>query len=178
MMTNNQIVEWCVANLKMKQLIRNCQVKNVDDLQQYIYLTLLEYDNTKLNEVFNNNYMKAFVIRMILNQRNYYRSDYNLNYKLDPTKDDVSNSIFEPIDYADEPDAQIEFIDEYFNTYENEREWFDKKIYKLKVTHGETLTSLSNKTKISRTTINQSIQKVKNDCKDKWNKQINKKDDN
>ena len=52
-----------------------------DDFVQESYLTLLEYNNEKLNEIFGKNQIKFFIARICLNNWNSRTSPFYTKYK-------------------------------------------------------------------------------------------------
>lgn len=124
-MTNNEIVEYVynTDHINIKQLINNVIAYSLndgsdDDLEQYIYMKLLETDNDKLNYLYEHKLLGHYINRMVFNQRNYYRSNYNLYYKIKLTPD------FEYIEAVNEKDLKyddhsnrelLEFVDYMLN---------------------------------------------------------------
>jgi hypothetical protein len=183
MQTNNQIITDTLKSIDIDTLISNCGIRqNTDDLRQYILLYLLEYDTEKLNNIYENKFMKPFIIRMILNQRNYYRSDYNLNYKIQDTKLDIqepgmemdkleyqaSIEAYDMYEQNEKEEYLIQFILKELNNYKDKHDWFTKNIFKIKFKNDETLMSLAEKTGISKQTINKAIQLVRMQIKHKF----------
>ena len=97
-MTNNEIVDYVYRHYKIGSLIRKIiSTSDLDDsykdLEQYIYVLLLEMENNKLNELYNKKKLRHWVSQVILNQRNYnsaYPSKnngvYNKYFKLSATR--------------------------------------------------------------------------------------------
>ena len=56
-MTNNEIVTRLYNDHTVRRLLRNMNIEPVDfdDLESEIYMQLLNYDNDKLNQAYNNN---------------------------------------------------------------------------------------------------------------------------
>lgn len=56
-MTNNEIVTHIYNDHIVRRLLRNMNIEPVDfdDLESEIYIQLLNYDNDKLNQAYNNN---------------------------------------------------------------------------------------------------------------------------
>lgn len=69
-MTNNQIVEAVSGDIKT--IISNMAIKDEhrDDLFQEVIIILLQYNNEKLEAIYNKKQLKFFVARIICNQ--YY----------------------------------------------------------------------------------------------------------
>jgi len=124
-MTNNEIVIWVYKNIDinkfiMKVIDRTKREHSTEDLSQYIYLTLLRYNNLKLNRLYEQKVLPQFIMGIILNQRNYYKSYYN-NYlrNNDYEKDEFEEPIDEEYDY--EKDEKIEFINKELLKYKNNK---------------------------------------------------------
>lgn len=143
------------------------------DLEQYIYEELLKYDNEKLNYLKEHNLLKPFIMKMILNQRNYYRSVYNLYFrqfnKLNIV-DDILNE--DDIKVKEEKEEKYDTIDYLFydkydlNNYSgytiNDKfNYSSLEIYKHYVKKEHSYTSLSNSLNISRGTVAKLISHAK-----------------
>ena len=82
--TNYDIVNyisryWNISSMVSKN-IRNSRLDGMNmDLSQYIVEQLMRMDNTRLLGLYHSGKLLSFIHRMILNQRNYYRSFYNLS---------------------------------------------------------------------------------------------------
>lgn len=111
-MTNNDIVETVYRTYNLKNLIIHLINDSIndyscDDLEQYIYLLLLEMDNERLNEMFCNNDLKKFITQIILNQRNLTKySEYG--------KFKVNNNYEEEYVLGDYDFIDEETIDSYY----------------------------------------------------------------
>lgn len=66
-----RMVETMVQNIAHESLSTNA---DLSDLCQMVYLILLEYDKDKLQDLWENNQMRFFLARIIVNQ---YRSSYS-----------------------------------------------------------------------------------------------------
>lgn len=80
-MTNNAIVESVSGDVLA--MISNMAVKDEhrDDLFQEIMMILLEYDNGKLESVYNKKQIKFFISRIICNQYYSVHSYFYKTYK-------------------------------------------------------------------------------------------------
>lgn len=67
-MTNYEIVDTLSRQSFVEKIVSKYTTPNVDDLVQYVYLCLLEMDNTKLNELYTNKQLNFFTSRIISNQ--------------------------------------------------------------------------------------------------------------
>lgn len=82
-MTNQEIVYCLSYSGLVEDIARNIKVTPdyYDDFVQETYVTLLEYDNTKLNEIFDKKQIKYFVVRIMLNNWNSTTSPFYCRYK-------------------------------------------------------------------------------------------------
>lgn len=82
-MTNQEIVYCLSYSGLVEDIARNIRVTSdyYDDFVQETYVTLLEYDNTKLNEIFDKKQIKYFVVRIMLNNWNSTTSPFYTKYK-------------------------------------------------------------------------------------------------
>ena len=67
----------------VEDISRNIRVTSdfYDDFVQEMYLTLLTYDNEKLNEIFGKNQIKFFTSRICINNWNSKTSPFYCKYK-------------------------------------------------------------------------------------------------
>lgn len=74
-MTKAQIIETLARERRVETMIENIAHQSLSadlcDLSQMVYLILLEYDEQKLIDLWDNNQMSFFLARIIVNQ---YRS--------------------------------------------------------------------------------------------------------
>ena len=185
-MTNNEIVKWIYENINIKIIINKLiYSSNFDgsdnDLIQYIYLTLLEYDNKKLNHLYNNKLLKPWIVRVIFNQRNYYKSEYNeylkvfekygydINY-IDDEEDDLNDKL----NFADF------ILNNKYNKYSysgytsiDKSKYASLEIYKLYLQRKHTFTTLSESLKISRGTVNEMLKYAREIIRDEYKKRNN-----
>lgn len=82
-MTNQEIVYSLSYSGLVEDIARNIRVTSdyYDDFVQETYVTLLEYDNNKLNEIFDKKQIKYFVVRIMLNNWNSTTSPFYCKYK-------------------------------------------------------------------------------------------------
>ena len=130
-MTNNQILikvfkEYKVAETIKKLIEQSVNDKTYQDLEQYIYIALLEMNNEKLLKLYKNNELKNFIVGIIMNQRNQNRTYYNRKLKNITNYNGNSFSyieydeeLIENVDekYNHELDDKIEFIEHELNSY-------------------------------------------------------------
>ena len=79
----NKIVEEIFNSNLLSTLFKNMCVRGNDfeDLEQEILLILLEYDDDKIIEMYNNKQLKWFIIKLIKNQYFSVNSPYYKKYK-------------------------------------------------------------------------------------------------
>lgn len=75
-MASEKMVEAMVANIAHQAL--NADLK---DLCQMVYLILLEYDETKLIDLWSNDQMNFFLARVIVNQYRSNNSPYHTTFR-------------------------------------------------------------------------------------------------
>lgn len=187
-MTNNEILIYIYKNIDIKKfilkVINQSTIQNREDLTQYIYLYLLEYDNEKLNILYEKNILPQFIMKIILNQRNYYKSYYNEycknNYNLEETDIDYEHKDT----YLDsvEKNRKLDFIDNELNcdnsNINKNDEYLRYKIYKIYLTKKYTLKELSYKYNISYNTLFRLIKETKKIINLKYDKYIHNSIDN
>lgn len=82
-MTNQEIAYCLSYSGLVEEISRNIKVTPdyYDDFVQEMYLTLLTYDNEKLNEIFGKNQIKFFTSRICINNWNSKTSPFYCKYK-------------------------------------------------------------------------------------------------
>ena len=85
-MTNNEIVikvfkEYKVSEMIKKNIDNSVNDKTYQDLEQYIYLSLLEMSNEKLLNLYKSNKLNLYIVGIVIQQRNQYRTYYNRKLK-------------------------------------------------------------------------------------------------
>lgn len=176
-MTNNEIVDYVYRHYKIGSLIRKIiSTSDLDDsykdLEQYIYVLLLEMENNKLNELYNKKKLRHWVSQVILNQRNYnsaYPSKnngvYNKYFKL--------SAIDKIVDIIDEDthDFRIDFI--YYEleripfgttglTNDELRKMLSYELFRFYIERGVSMTAVAKKFGFCRTTARTLIMEAKN----------------
>lgn len=81
-MFNSIMTEVYETNL-VKDIITNMKVSAIDydDLEQEIYMILLEYNKQKIIELYNNNQLKYFIVGIVQRQYNSITSPFYKKYK-------------------------------------------------------------------------------------------------
>lgn len=84
-MTKAQIIETIARKRKVERLIENIAhhslTADLCDLSQMVYLILLEYDEQKLQDLWENNQMNFFIVRIIVNQYNSVNSPFYTTFR-------------------------------------------------------------------------------------------------
>lgn len=164
-MTNNEIVEYIYKTFSIKALCRNCGLNSgIDDMVSYVYMVLLEYDNVKLNYLYELKLLKPFVIRVILNQRNDKNSVYNRMFKID-FDDYVEEGLVDLDDLH-----LVNFVELEVGTYQDNMEYFKKKCLMIRYKHNKTLYELSDNVGVSRSML---VQYLREQREDLWAKLSN-----
>ena len=77
-MTRNEIVDLLAKSRRVESMVENichhAMTPDLQDLCQMVYLILLEYDEDKIVDLWDNKEINFFIARIILNQ---YRSDHS-----------------------------------------------------------------------------------------------------
>jgi len=94
-MTNNEIVEIVFRKYNLKGMVTKLISESGldesgDDLVQYVCEFLLNMDNQLINDIYFRKELKKYINRIILNQRNYYRSFYNINFKISDSSQKIN----------------------------------------------------------------------------------------
>lgn len=81
-MSNKIIAELC-TNGMIREMIENMRVSpiDMDDLEQEIYMILLEYDKNKIVELYNKKQLRFFIVGIIQRQYNSKTSPFYKKYK-------------------------------------------------------------------------------------------------
>lgn len=100
MKTNQEIVEYLHKEGIVKKFIENTTKSNINfyshlrDFEQDVYLILLQLDNKKLNNLFNNNELNFYVARIITNQIKSTTSPFYTKYiKFNKLSEEIGYSI-------------------------------------------------------------------------------------
>ena len=188
-MTNNEIIQIIKNEYKLNILIKKLISNSIydyshDDLEQYIYLYLLEYDNVKLNGLYDRskcykpsdsrNELRKFICRIVLNQRNLYKSVYNKNFKL------FDNEYLDNMDVEEQEQdktGEIIKIYLYYRCDFNPNIKYTKdellkirgfNIFRNYINSGNSIHFLANNLHISYTTIWKHISSSRQEIKDWW----------
>lgn len=85
MKTKQEIVEILARDHAVETMVENIAQKSMTadlkDLSQMVYLILLEYDEQKLQDLWENNQMNFFIARIIVNQYRSVNSPYYTTFR-------------------------------------------------------------------------------------------------
>lgn len=134
-MTNNEIV---TSNFEMIKLCCSHQVRKydtppefLDDIVQDICMTLLEYDNAKLNKIVEENHLNAFVTGILVRQ---LYSTNSQTYRTYRRLRELSNEVTEDLEPAvsrvkmkkEAPAEQLPYYPEDYDIKDDDDEQMEK----------------------------------------------------
>jgi hypothetical protein len=139
MKTNNEIVEEIYRDERFFKAVQNiAQPQFVDDLWMECILIMLEYDNAKLNEIYDKKQLRFYFVRIVSNQINsktspFYKKYKKENFKYIDANAEVSDENLLEMD-------EIEFDDEdlwiKYAKISGELYWYDRELFELYVKLG------------------------------------------
>lgn len=84
-MKRAEIIEEIAKGKMVEAMVRNIAHKELNadlsDLCQMVYLILLEYDEEKIVDLWENNQMQFFIARIIINQYKSYKSPFHTTFR-------------------------------------------------------------------------------------------------
>ena len=134
-MTNNEIVE---QNYEMIELCCSHQVRKYDtpaellpDIIQDVCMTLLEYDNTKLNKIVEDNHLNAFVTGILVRQlystnSQTYRTYRRLREMSNEVTEDVEPAISSARSKKEAPAETLPYYPEDYDIKEDDDEQMER----------------------------------------------------
>lgn len=85
MMSKSDIIEAIAKERMVETMVQNIAhqslTADLKDLTQMVYLILLEYDETKLQDLWEHNQMSFFLARIIINQYRSSNSPFHTIYR-------------------------------------------------------------------------------------------------
>ena len=85
MKTKTEIIEAIAKDRMVETMVTNIAHKpmsaDLEDLSQMVYLILLEYDEKKLQDLWEHNQMHFFIARIIINQYNSVNSPFHTIFR-------------------------------------------------------------------------------------------------
>lgn len=106
-MTKYEIIEQLANERRVETLVENITRQalspNLKDLAQMVYVILLEYDEDKVIELWENNEINFFIVRIITNQYHSCNSPYfalfrRFNLMVDESMHLVKDAVIEKLD--------------------------------------------------------------------------------
>lgn len=179
-MDNCEIVDIVFKEYNIKKLI-NKLIQNgtgLEDLEQFIYIILIEMNNNLLNKLFKTGHLKRYITRIILNQRNYPKNGgtYNKEFKI--------TSVDRIVEQPDEilHDFRIDYL--YYEleripfgttglTQTQLRKIFGYAILEHYIKTGESMLKVSKKFNICRSTTRTLINEAKKNIKKEYDRNFN-----
>lgn len=120
------------------------------DLRQEVFLVLCEMDEDRLIQMFNDGYLKYFIVRTILNMAKSDRSNFSKTFR--KVYEEVSDN------YRDE--VYDESISEKLNKSMEVLHWYEREIFRLFSESGNLL-QVSRDTNIPYRSLLKTVKKVK-----------------
>lgn len=171
-MTNSEIVLYVYKNINIKGIVYKLKGTDPEEICQITYEILLNYNNDKLNNIYNNGALLSFVYIICRNQISNLK-----RVKFEELTDDIQDY------YEQEINNKLKFIEDEFKVVyqstinkmtEDEKQYFVKKlILKNKIKNNWTLTEMKNIMGISRNTLNDIVVSIKKELKQKYEKDKN-----
>jgi hypothetical protein len=80
---NNKIVEWLYKDKIVRDILTNMGIdeNDIDDIEQEIYLILLEYSAEKIKEMYDKKQLKYFIVGIVWRQYFSNTSPFFYKYK-------------------------------------------------------------------------------------------------
>lgn len=90
MTSKETIIESLAAQRRVEAMVENIAhhslTADLKDLSQMVYLVLLEYDETKLRDLWENDQMDFFIARVIINQYRSSNSPFHYMFRKFPER--------------------------------------------------------------------------------------------
>tara|TARA_R110002020_G_scaffold115102_7_gene264752 strand:- start:798 stop:1319 length:522 start_codon:yes stop_codon:yes gene_type:complete len=141
---------------------------DAQDLTQEVYVILLEYDEGKIQKLVDNNHLKFWITRVMLNQYLRASSPFKKKHHTYLKDDNAVLSTFEAVDSEDVINDKILFEERLskVNNVMNDLHFYDATLFKVYYDSGHSIRSLSKATGISTTSIFNTLKNVRNYIKD------------
>lgn len=150
----NKIIEELYLNSDINNAIGKMQPYELqDDLKQEVFLVLCEMQEERLLKMYNEGYLKYFIVRTILNMAKSDRSNFAKQFR------QVYQEI--PVTYEEEKEYD-ESIFEKLDKSLGVLHWYEIGIMKLYAENGGNILEISRDTKIPYRSLLKTIRKVKN----------------
>ena len=149
-MTKNDIISQLYLSEDINSAISKMQPFELqDDLRQEVFLVLCEMDEDRLFQMFNDGYLKYFIVRTILNMAKSDRSNFSRTFR----------KVYEEV--QDQPTEEYdESINEKLNKSMEILHWYEREVMKLFAESGNLL-QVSRDTGIPYRSLLKTVKKVK-----------------
>lgn len=121
-----------------------------DDLRQEVFLVLCEMDSDRLMQMFNDGYLKYFIVRTILNMAKSDRSNFSKTFR----------KVYEEVGDNMHDETYDESLTQKLYKSMEVLHWYEREIFKLFSESGNLL-QVSRDTKIPYRSLLKTIKKVK-----------------
>ena len=124
-----------------------------DELRQEVFLVLCEMDEKKLFDMYEQGYLKYFIVRTILNMAKSDRSNFYKKFR----------QVYQEIPLTYEQPKE-EYSEDLLNKLEQGLEilhWYEAELLKLYASNGKNLLAISRDTKIPYRSLIKTIRKAK-----------------
>jgi len=121
-----------------------------EDLRQEVFLVLCEMEEDRLLQMFNDGYLKYFIVRTILNMAKSDRSNFAKKFR----------RIYEPVEDLGSTEPYDESLSQKLNASMEILHWYEKEIFKIYSETGNLL-QVSRDTNIPYRSLLKTIKKVK-----------------
>lgn len=150
----NKIIEELYLNSDINNAISKMQPYSLqEDLRQEVFLVLCEMQEDRLLKMYNEGYLKYFIVRTILNMAKSDRSNFAKQFR------QVYQEI--PVTYEEEKEYDESIFDKLDKSL-SVLHWYEIGIMKLYAENGGNILEISRDTKIPYRSLLKTIRKVKN----------------
>jgi len=143
-----------------------------EDFAQHIFLQLLETKDQKIVDLYNNNQLRFFIVRLILNQARSNTSSWYYTYiKPDANMGELTPSMINEPDTTEmELEFQLTSIEDYefVNSCIANMQWFDKKCVDMYLFDGMSMLAISKELGVNESFIYQTLTRVLRSIKNQY----------
>lgn len=154
--TRQHIIEMLYSDKDIKNAISKMQpVELQDDLKQEMFLVICEMNEEKLINLYENGYLKFFLVRTMLNMIKSDRSHFYMKFR---KQFEEWTPTFEKRDEEAYPmEEMVKKLDKSLNILH----WYEREIFRLYAESGMNIMELSRNTKIPYRSLSMTIKNVK-----------------
>jgi|TARA_R110002049_G_scaffold69079_1_gene178926 RNA polymerase sigma factor (sigma-70 family) len=139
-----------------------------EELCHIVILSILESDQSKIEELIKKKQLRYWLARMMMNQYNSTTSPYHYTYRKPAerhreAKQDILLWFDSDIEKKIKDEEKIDFI----NSTLSDMPYFDKTVTEIYYEHGHSFKTMSEDTGISKTTLFKALKRTKNEIKEK-----------